>query len=349
MFFSAKNSSFFVEKNDHTFLIARVSSEESPIVIEEVRECPSGDSAAVAETIRQIRPKKSSGGYLKAGCAVYPTDRVVRRATLDLKRMKESGYLPEVLTQQLRIEPEKYAVHMINASNGADAGSAPQKEVLFCGLPSENINTIQDELLAAGIYPENLELGSVATLGGLVDYLSFKNSKVPTLVLEIGPDVTQSYIVSSAGVDASRPIAQGLQAMVPVVQKELGLKDEESAKKLFYSNTFDFTGMGPLLTKKLLKELQSSIGFYEVQTGQSVGQIVCSQLPPKLGWLENVIATALGVARLEFDLTSWLQSRQVSVASTAAPSGLDVRWFGLLSLMVRYNSSPDALAVEKKV
>ena len=37
----------------------------------------------------------------------------------------------------------------------------------------------------------------------------------------------------------------------------LGLKDEESARKLFYSNTFDFTGMGSVLTKKLIKELQS--------------------------------------------------------------------------------------------
>eukprot|EP01035_Chromulina_nebulosa_P038843 gene38842-52466_t len=141
---------------------------------------------------------------------------------------------------------------------------------------------------------------TVAMLGGVVDCLAFTKSKVPTLVLEIGADSTHSFIVSPTGVDASRPIPQGLDAMVPIVQKELGLKDEESARKLFYSNTFDFTGMGPLLIKRLLKELQSSIGFYEVQTGQSVGQVLCTQLSPKLAWLDAAIAGSLGAKRLLF-------------------------------------------------
>jgi len=43
----------------------------------------------------------------------------------------------------------------------------------------------------------------------------------------------------------------------------------------------DFTGMGPVLIKKLLKELQSSIGFYEVQTGQSIGQVMATGLSSK--------------------------------------------------------------------
>jgi hypothetical protein len=141
--------------------------------------------------------------------------------------------------------------------------------------------------------------------------------------------------VTSGGVEASRPIPQGLDAMVPVVQKELGLKDEESARKLFYSNTFDFTGMGPLLIKKLLKELQSSIGFYEVQTGQSVGQVLTTQLSPKLAWLDVAISSSLGVTNLKID------------AEPIAKCAQDIRWFGLLSLMANYNVV-HAVAVEEK-
>ena len=92
----------------------------------------------------------------------------------------------------------------------------------------------------------------------------------------VGEHVVPAGICGRVG---TRPIPQGLESMIPVVQKELGLKDEESAKKLFYSNTFDFTSMGNALIKKLLKELQSSIGFYEVQTGQSVGLLHGTQLP----------------------------------------------------------------------
>jgi hypothetical protein len=122
------------------------------------------------------------------------------------------------------------------------------------------------------------------------------------------------------------------------VQKELGLKDEESARKLFFSNTFDFTGMGPVLIKKLVKELQSSIGFYEVQTGQSIGQVVCTLLPPKLGWLEAAIASQLGVGVLKSDLGEWLQSRQITLADTLVAQGQDARRLGLFGLMAQYSS-----------
>ena len=351
MFLSAKSKGFFVEQNDHAFFLARTSAADAPMVIEAVAECPVGDLAALAEALKLLQPKKGPSGYLHASCGIYPVKRVVRRASLELKRVKEPGYFQELLVSQFRIEPEKYTINVLNSADGADYDMVKvvQKEVLFCGMLTEEIVTIQDALLANGIYPERLELGSVAMLGGLTDYLAFTKSKTPTLVLEVGADSTHSFIVTSAGVEASRPIPQGLESMVPVVQKELGLKDEESARKLFYSNTFDFTGMGPLLIRKLLKELQSSIGFYEVQTGQSVGQVLCTMLPAKLAWLEGVIATALGVGPLQPELAPWLQSRQITLAEGAAPGGLDSRWLGLAGLMIRHHSpAPDAVAAEKK-
>jgi Tfp pilus assembly PilM family ATPase len=153
--------------------------------------------------------------------------------------------------------------------------------------------------------------------------------------------------VTANGVEASRLIAQGLDAMVPIVQKELGLKDEESARKLFYSNTFDFTGMGPLLIKRLLKELQSSIGFYEVQTGQSVGQLLSTQLSPKLQWLEGAIANALGIASVQLDPLPWLQARQITLPDALAKNAHEPRWFGLLALMAQYDTD-HAVPVEEK-
>src|SRR6185295_8738320 len=203
----------------------------------------------------------------------------------------------ELYAQQFRIEPEKYTIKVLNPTDGSeyDLVKATQKEALFCGLPSDEIIAMQDKLLEQGIYPERLELGTLASLGGVVNYLKFKQSKTPILLLEIGQDATQSFIVSADGIDISRPIPSGVAAMIPVVQKELGLKDEESAKKLFYSNTFDFTSMGAVLVKKLLKELQSSIGFYEVQTGQSISSVLCTQLPASLSWLGTTMAGSLGV------------------------------------------------------
>ena len=350
MFFSKKTKGFFVEMNESSVLLTRTSSGSAPMEIEELRECALTDQTVVAETLKQLQPRRPPSGYLHAVVGAYPPRRLIRRHSLELKKMKEAGYMADVFTQQLRIEQDKFTIAMINAGDGTDydLAKANQKDVIFCGAPNEDISSAQEKLLNAGIFPERLELGSVATLGALVDCLAFEKSKTPTLVLDVGNDTTHSFIVAANGVEASRPIPQGLEAMVPVVQKELGLKDEESARKLFRSNSFDFTGMGPLLIKRLLKELQSSIGFYEVQTGQSVGQVICIQLSPKLAWLEGALASSLGIATLKFDPLPWLRSRRVTVPDALTKTAGEFRWFGLLSLMVQYTTLQNGAHSDEK-
>ena len=343
MFFASKSKSFCVEIGEHTTFLARLAQAEAPFVVEELKEIPSSDAAGMSEWVKAATGKGSTG-FAHATCGVYPAKRVVRRQTLDLKRVKDPVYFNEVYTQQFRIEPEKYSITALNHNDGSeyDATKATQKEVLFCGLPLDEVDATQDKLLELGIYPERLELGTLATLGGMVNYLKFKQSKSPLLILEMGNELTQSFIVSADGVDISRPIPSGVAAMIPVVQKELGLKDEESAKKLFYSNTFDFTSMGGTLVKKLLKELQSSIGFYEVQTGQSIGNLLCTQLPANLGWLGATMAGALGVSPLKIDMIPWLESLNIKLAAGASPNPPDERWVGLFSLIASYeNAVPD--------
>lgn len=343
MLFAKKSKGFCVEIGEHSTLLARLSEPEAPFLVEELRELSSTDTEGIVAWTKSTDGKGSTG-YAHATCGVYSPKRIVRRHTVDLKRIKDPAYFNEVYSQQFRIEAEKYTIKALNPDDGGeyDLVKGTQKEVLFCGLPSDEVIAMQDKLLEQGIYPERLELSTLASLGGLVSYLKFKQSKSPILLLEIGQDTTQSFIVSSEGVDISRPIPSGVAAMIPVVQKELGLKDEESAKKLFYSNTFDFTSMGGALVKKLLKELQSSIGFYEVQTGQSIGSVFCTQLPSSLAWLSTTMAGALGVAPLKVELLPWLDSMNIKLAEGVNLGQPEERWFGLFSLLASHqNAAPD--------
>ncbi|WP_438480111.1 hypothetical protein [Oleiharenicola lentus] len=339
MFKAKKLKGFGVEIGEQSTFLARLSQAEAPLVVEELKEIASTDTAAIADWVK-ASPGKGATGYVHAACGIYPAKRLVRRQTLDLRKIKDPEYFNEVYAQQFRIEPDKYTIKPLNPEDGSDYDLAKgtQKEVLFAGLPSEEIIAAQEKLLQLGIYPERLELASVAMLGGLISYLKFKQSKAPVLLLEMGEEMTQSYILSADGVDVSRPIFSGISAMIPVVQAELGLKDEESAKKLFYSNTFDFTSMGGALVKKLMKELQSSIGFYEVQTGQSIGSVLCTQLPVSLNWLGGTMAGSLGVTQFKPDLIPWLESRGIKLADGVAPNPLDERWMGLFSLIASYHT-----------
>lgn len=346
MLFSKKTKGFCVEIGEHVTFMARLSQSDAPYIVEELKELPSNDNDGMIAWIKGTDGKGSSG-YIHATCGVYPAKRLVRRHTLDVKRVKDPAYFPEIYSQQFRVEADKYTIKALNPDDGSeyDLVKATQKEALFCGLPSEDVVAMQDKLLEQGVYPERMELGSLATLGGMVNYLKFKQSKTPVLLLEIGQESTQSFILSADGVDISRPIPSGIAAMIPVVQKELGLKDEESAKKLFYSNTFDFTSMGGVLVKKLLKELQSSIGFYEVQTGQSIGNVFCTQLPASLSWLGTTMAGALGVAPLKVELVPWLESLNIKLSEGVTLGQNEERCFGLFSLLA---SHQNAVPEEKK-
>ena len=338
MLFSSKTKGYCIEFGEQSTCLARLSKVEAPLVIEEIKEFAAGETDGLKEYLKMAMGKGPTG-YVHATCGIFPAKRIVRRHTLDPKRIKEPAYFNEIYTQQFRVDPEKYTVMVQNSADGGeyDDSKGNQKEVVFCGMPSDEIDSMQDSLLATGVYPERLELTSVATLGALVNYLKFKQTKTPLLLLEFGTDTTQSYILSADGVEISRPIQSGISAMIPVVQKELGLKDEDSARKLFYSNTFDFTSMGLALTKKLLKELQSSIGFYEVQTGQSIGGVLCTQLPSSLNWLSSTMTGALGVASFKIELLPWLESVGISFAEGVCPSNLNERWLGLLALIASYD------------
>ena len=345
--FSKKAHGFYVEINEQAALMARTSSVDAPMDVEELKEVPIGDAAAVERAVKELVGKKSTSAYMHSRCGVYPPHRLVRRVTLDLKRVKEPGYFLEICAQQFRMESDKSTIVVLNSGDGTDyevGRVTTQKEVVFVGGQNDELLAAQEQLLALGVFPERLELGTFAALGGLVNYHAFAQLKAPTLVLEMDADSTQSFIVSASGLDVTRSIPQGLEAMIPVVLKELNLKDEESARKLFFSNTFDFTNMGGLLIKKLLKELQSLIGFYEVQTGQSIAQVLCTRLPAKLGWLGAAVAKELGVGVLELDLANWLKAREITLAPTVTPQNPDARWLGLFSLMTYY----DAAASEKK-
>ena len=198
---------------------------ESPMVVEDVRECPAGDAKALAEAIAQLQPKKSPSGFLHATCGIYPPKRLVRRITLELKRLKDPEYFTELITQQLRVDPEKYTTVVLNASDGTDFDvnrPSSQKDVLFGGLANDAIQETQTSLLEGGIYPEHLEIGSLSALGGLVSYQAHKNDKTPTLVLEVGADVTHSYIVTSSGVEASRQFPKALNRWSPWCRKNWG-------------------------------------------------------------------------------------------------------------------------------
>ena len=316
---------------------------EAPFTIESLQECPYEENAdKIRDFVAGLNEEKSR--YIHGHCGIYPKSRFIRRTTLDSpNKAKEPNYFIDLLNDQFRIDPSRYLTTIVNAFDGSDfdleKGVQNQKEFVLCGAQTEEVHQQQKMIVDYGVYPVRLELGTLSNLGGLINYSNFKSVTMPTLVLEITSLNSNVFVITHEKVDVTRPIPFGLNGMFPVIQKELDLKDEESAKKLFYSDTFDFTEMGPALLNKMLKELQSSTGFYEVQTGQTIGQIFLPLLPKNLHWILQTLSRSLGVEVLHLDYPGWLQSLDISVSEDVQLESLDSRWLSLFSLMGNYSNS----------
>lgn len=354
---SAKSQGVFIEFNQFSILASHTSALTPPFTVNALKEFPVGvPIETIQEQISQWTGSKrnSTSTFARAHCGFYPTSRFVRRHTVDQPaKLKDPNFFVDILTNQYRIDTDKNLIAIINATDGssftADKNLANQKELVLCGALSEEFQQAQNQIVEATLFPESLQLGCLSLIGGLMDYAEWSQFSMPTMILEVSPEISHLYIFNSEKLDISRPIPYGLNAMFPLIQQELGLKDEDSAKKLFYSNTFDFTEMGPVLLRKMLKELQASTGFYEVQTGQTIGQIYLSLLPKNLNWIAQVISKSLGVKVLTPDYKGWLQHCGITLADSIQMETLDARWLGLFSLMGKFNAQATAAEnAEKK-
>jgi hypothetical protein len=339
----------FLEISEFSVLAARANGLEPPLQIEAVKEIPAGSMEDVAGLVSEMM-SLPAGQYAHTVVSVYPPGRFVRRATLENPaKAKDPAFLAEYVRSQFQIEPAKSMIGVMNADSGqfATAETGFSKELIFCGAPADEIKERQQFVVGAGVYPHRLELGTVATIAGLGNYLVAEEIKSPTLLLEITEANAQVFILRGMQVDLARPMPVGLNSMFPIVQQELGLKDEESTRKLFYSNTFDFTEMGPTLLKKMIKELQSSTGFYEVQTGQTIGQIHLNILPKNLAWMGGLLARTLGIDTLKPEYPKWLKTLGIEPAPGVELAALDSRWLGVFGLMGKYEHKAEAKSEPK--
>ncbi len=338
MFRSRQLPGIFLDYGGETVRGARTSSFTAPFTVEEVGECPAGDRVALAHLLQRLSARRAVGRRVHARVAIRPEGQLVQVLTAEPKRLLEPEYFATLCSGQLQIDPEKYLLSVLQAEDGQsfDPGRMGERELFFCGLPLAEREAAQGSLVDQDIYPESLELGTVATLGAVADHVRHCGFTTPVLVLEVGGTSSHAYVVSRGGVTHTRPLSSGLDAMVPLVQRNLGLKDFAAAKKLLYANAFDFSAMGPELTLGLAREVHALISHLEVRTGRSVRQLLNLRLPPKMGWLGLALARELGLEPLAPAIDNWLAARGITPAAAVRVAvGSDPGWLGVWGLMLR--------------
>lgn len=338
---ASKNKGYFIDVSRYGVVFAETTSLQTPLRIDALRELEGGLTGSAWQELLQSIFGKRKNAYLPVRCGIYPRNRFIHRHTVENPaKLKDAHFATDLLQQQLKKDPSKIAATLINATDGSDVDpanlSTPVKDFLLCGAPHDQLATYQNELVAAAIYPLRMELGTLSALAALLNYLRWKEHPDPIMLLEVDSEASNVIILSKEGVEVSKQIPHGINSMFPLIKAELGLADEESARRLFYSNTFDFTEMGAVLLKQILRELQATAGSFELHMGQNISHLFVSQIPRNLLWLQGVLCKQLGLLSLEPDYIGWLGSAGITGGSDVQLEGLDNRYFGLLSLMFEH-------------
>jgi len=335
---SSSKKEFIIEYRPSSIRVIRVSSLATPLTIESIEEVPlSEDAAAVASAIRKLAGAKANG-YMNGVCVVYPERRVVRQLSLDTPKGTEADFIFKTLGESLDI-PVEISAHCLSPVSGApvDPTEYNKKEVIVCGIPNPDIVEVQNEMLEHGIYPSRIELGTVGIVGAIQDALSWQGANAPALFLEVERDFSNAIIVGPKGIEMSRRIESGAGDIAAALKEDLNLNDEAAAERLLASKDFDFSSIARKILRRLMRDLQSSIGFYEVQTGQSVHWIHCSTRNNPMGWLEESVGDLLNLAPFELDLSVWLKANGVeSGSSEDAFEKIDLSWMGQISALCSF-------------
>ncbi|CAA6691629.1 MULTISPECIES: hypothetical protein [unclassified Lentimonas] len=337
-----KTKGLYIDVSEFSILAVRTSGYKLPIVVEEVAELPIAADCHpddVRAFLEQLVDFKGASYYV-ARCGVYPKGRFLRYYEAEsAAKVKKPEFLSGILQSEFNVDPVTSSVSILDARDGSDLDieKGLAKALVFCGAPATAFQEVQDQMLSYGVYPDRLELSSAATLGGVCDYARFNRLDAPIMCVELTSEVANVFIINRGQVDVARPVPFGLDSIYPLLQRELGLKDEASARKLFYSNTFDFAEMGPKLLRRMVKELQATAGFYEVQTGQTIDRVFLGVLPQNLSWIAKTVSDSLGIEILQPNLEAWLEGLNVKLGDGVEIANFGSRWLGVFSLMCEFH------------
>lgn len=335
---SKKTKGLFVEVNGFTYQVAAATGLTAPFTVDAIYEFPRQDPGKLRDFLDQSAGSRRSR-YIHAHCGIVPESRFFRLHSIEsMNKAKEPGYFGQVIEQQLRLSAKSAYLSALNVQSGLsfspEKSIATQKDLLLCGADKRELSAFQSNLVECGVIPQSLQLSTLSSLAGLKDYLKVKGVEDPVLLIEMTQSSANLFILSKDKVDLCRPMSFGFDGVLPVIQEELGLKDEASARNIFFSNTFDFRETGPKLLKRLLKELNASTGFYEVQTGQAISHLYMTAIPENLSWIPEVIAAEMDVNLLDIDWQGWANSRGITFGEDCSSASFGPSKFALFSLFV---------------
>ena len=282
------------------------------MTIEALESAQYNNAQELKAAIRKITGNRTTA-LTRSYCAIQLDGQFFHHATFENPdKSRDVEFLQKYLKTDLRVDVDTNTVAAMNAMDGSPLGAMGTTELLFLGAPSEAFGQMQDDLIDAGLYTEELEMSIVSTLGGILNYAAFAEMERPILVLAMHSKQTEFFICHEGRLDLSKQINFGFD-QIP----QGDVSQEEAIAAL----------------EPLLKDLQSSTSFYELKQGDMLRKLFFINFPKQLEFVEQHLSDALGLELIKPNYEEWLATCEITPGKGVDMAGLGSRWLSLFSLM----------------
>jgi hypothetical protein len=312
---------------------------EKPLAIDQLLEFPLADDAGIQSWFQQHLPAEN-GGRIPAFCGFHPRERIISREPVNVRRLKEPGYLQSLICDHAKLESaENWQINLLHPEAGSllSPDDTPRAGLLV-GMPQSAVRELQPRLLKWGVLPRRLELGTLPLLGGLARHLELNAYPNALVVCEIGQNETRTYFIAKDGVHTPAHLPLGLLSVEESVLKELGAPDLPAARRMLEESSELTRSHGRRLVRVLARHLRPAVDYFEMQTGQRSGALFCAQLPSRLTWLAHALSAAVDLELFLPDFARWLPAVELTVDE---PGMLNSSWVQPLSLVAQLAPSTD--------
>lgn len=336
MFFKSARRGLIIEFNPHRTLVAGLAAwDAKPAFIETMAEFEAQDGVGLRRWLHEFHDRSLVPAY----CSFMPRDWLLVRDSVSPRRLNEPEYLSELARDKLKLtNPDDWHIHLLHPLEGdqiAPEGAA--RPVLISGVSLTSVRETQQQLLDYGVLPYRLEVGVLPALGAIIDYNERRDDPRATVIIEVGAQQTNAWILGKEGVHTPASIKIGYEAIEKAALKEFNLTTADEVHQRLMEVEEELLLRSTRLIRPLARELKPVFDSFEMTTGQRVGELHCIYLPPWLGWLPETLATGTGLEPFAIDCNEWLKTVNVHAAPELV---FPPHWFSALSLVAELGATP---------
>ncbi|MEQ9825283.1 MAG: hypothetical protein ABQ298_12940 [Puniceicoccaceae bacterium] len=300
---NGKGDTLTIFQQENGFLLARMTHVGSSVRVTELLSIPTHEITGNPYTaLSSFRSEKK--GFRDVNLVVSSSAfRHCIHEPETASKTKNADYIPEVVKQWLGTDKEDFFFQVIDwATGNLVAVENPQsKLMLIGGMKTGALEQLQRQILDADFFPRRLESSVFLMLGLLKKLIQTGKVSGPVMLLELFEESGVLFVLPAEGEPMLRQIDSGYASMYEQIKKELSLKDNRSARKLLYSSTIDLSDIGQQVIRPVYREIASIVGLFEVETGQSISQMVVANGMPSQHWVFELLSKDLGMNLLSFD------------------------------------------------